>query len=599
MSEPRSQQVERFVSVQRAARALSDSAREWWRSLLATSSTVVTTESLDELYRQCLSAMQSVLGADEVSILLADENGEALVARVSIGLGEKGTVKLHIRAGEGMAGQVLASHESLVISDLSRITLSSPVLQERGLRSVVAVPILSQSKVLGVLHAGSRELDHFTDSDAQLVGFLAERLAIAFDRVRLFEEQRRLARVSVFLAETAKIMAGASDLGETLDALARAALPAMGDICLIDVIEEESLTRVVARHRDPDQQWMTDRLRIEIAPDRNSSHPAAQVLKTGDSRWSASMSDDFLRSTTHNPDHYELTKALGFRSYLAVPISSDGDTIGTLTMVSCSRALTPNDVELAEGLARQVESVVAKARQLDLTAQTSHMLQAALLPTALPDIPGLSIEAFYAAAASSLDVGGDFYDVVAPNDKAFVMIGDVEGHDRRAAAVMGQLRSAIRALACQGLGPDGVIRALRHSWKYLGFDRNATVLLGQIDPDTGVLTLASAGHPPPLLMRYGTTEYLPMTSSPLLGLEAHGDDPFVTRLDPDDVVLFYTDGAVQERRLGLIDGMERLRKIALDRGTGPDEICERVIGDDTNRDDDVVLLALSIIPHSG
>lgn len=598
MHQPRTWQVERFLSVQRAARALSDSAGDWWRTLISSSNTIVTSESLDDLYRQSLAAMQAVLGADEVSILLADDGEEALVARISVGLGEEGTVKLRIPSGEGMAGRVLATRDSLVVPDLSRITLSSPVLQERGLRSVVAVPILSESHILGVLHAGSHELDHFTDSDAELLGFLAERLAIAFERVRLFEEQRRLARVSQFLAETAKIMASAADLGETLDALAQAALPAMGDLCLIDVVDGGSLRRIVARHRDPDRQWLADRLRTEFPPTLNGRHPAARVMKSGDSHWSPTMSDEFLLSTTHNPEHFALTKALGFRSYLAVPISSGRDAIGTLTMVSCSRPLTKHDVELAEGLARQVGSVVAKAQQLETTAQTSHMLQAALLPSELPEVPGLAIESRYVAAASSLEVGGDFYDVVVPDGDAFVMIGDVEGHDRRAAAVMGQLRSAIRALACQRLSPEEIVRALQDSWNYFGFDRTATMLLGQVDPDTGLLKLASAGHLPPLLIRQASADYLPVPSSPLLGWETGKEHALFTELSPGDTVLFYTDGALHERSLGVVGGMDRLRKVALDGEMTPEAVCDRVIRDNDNREDDVALLAFSLLSVS-
>lgn len=598
MYQPRTRQVERFLSARRAARALSDSAAEWWRSLIDSSNTAVTNESLDELYRQSLLAMQSVLGADEVSILLANERQDALVARVSVGLGEEGTVRLRIPSGEGMAGRVLASGNSLVIPDLSQITLSSPTLQERGLRSVVAVPIVSESSILGVLHAGSHELDHFTDSDAELLGFLAERLAIAFDRVRLFEEQRRLARVSVYLAETAKIMASASDLNETLDALAQAALPAMGDLCLIDVIDGGSLRRVVARHREPERQLLADRLRTDFPPSLNSRHPAAQVMKTGESHWSATMPDDFLLSTTQNSEHYALTKALGFRSYLAVPISSEDDTIGTLTMVSCSRGFTPNDVELAEGLARQVGSVVAKAQQLDTTAQTSHMLQAALLPSELPEIPGFAVETRYVAAASSLEVGGDFYDVIALDNQAFLMIGDVEGHDRRAAAMMGQLRSAIRALVLQGLLPEEIVRALRQSWRHFGFERTATALLAQLDLETNLLRLASAGHLPPLLIRDGVADYLPIPPSPLLGFEADREHPFASmELSPSDTILFYTDGALHERALGLVEGLEHLRRVLLDGDLELGKVCERVIDDYDDRDDDVVLLALSRLPE--
>ena len=198
------------------------------------------------------------------------------------------------------------------------------------------------------------------------------------------------------------------------------------------------------------------------------------------------MTDDFLRSTTRNDDHYLLTKELGFRSYLVVPISTRLRPIGALTVVSCSRPLTEEDVKLAEGLAQQVGSVVAKAQELDGAVRISHEFQAALLPESLPEIGGLTIHASYRAQAASLDVGGDFFDALTlPNGRAWLMVGDVEGHDQRAAAIMGQLRSAARTLACEGHGPAGVISGLRTCWPYFGFNRLATGTVVEIDPKKG------------------------------------------------------------------------------------------------------------------
>ena len=264
--DPRNVEVERLLSVQRAAREVARSAADWWKHLSDVASTVVSGETLEALYRESLPAIQRALEADEVSVLLANESEQALVARTSIGLGEEGSVELLIPAGEGMAGQVLSSRRPLIFGDLSQIKLVSPVLRERGHRSVVAVPILSEKRILGVLHAGSRQLNHFSDSDAQLLAMIAERLSIAMKRVELFEEQRRLAQVASFLAETGRIMSEGSDLSETLDALARAALPVLGDICLIDMMDDGTLKRIVVRHADPAKQGLTDRLRENFRP---------------------------------------------------------------------------------------------------------------------------------------------------------------------------------------------------------------------------------------------------------------------------------------------------------------------------------------------
>jgi serine/threonine-protein kinase RsbW len=551
-------------------------------------------QSLDLLYRDILVAIKDVLGADEVSLLLANEAEDELIARASIGLGEDETVDLRIPAGQGMAGQVLATRQPLIINDLSQITLVSPVLQERGLRSVVAVPIGSDQRLFGVVHAGSYDLDHFTTSDAELLGILADRLAVALDRVRLFEQQRQLADFATLLAETAKIMAQASDLTETLDRLARAALPALGDICLIDILDEASLKRVVARHRDPRNQDLVDRFRTEYPPDPAGNHPAVEVLHDGVTRWSPTMSDEFLRSTTRDDEHYALVKRLGFRSYLAVSIASDDSIFGTLTLVSCRRSFRTGDVELAEALAQQVGSVVSKAQQLDIATQTSHVLQEALLPSKLPEIPGLVVHTHYQPATQTLEVGGDFYDIVAlPIGQAWFIIGDVTGHDRRAAALMGQLRACARILAGQGNGPVEVIAGLQSCWDLLGFDRLATALIGQIDPTTGEMILASAGHLPPLLVEEREADFIPIVPTVPLGAGGQPAIAFTMTLRPGQTLVLYTDGVLGERAWGIDEGMEQVRKAAL-CGGDPHAICQRIIEIHSGRDDDVALIAISL-----
>ena len=265
-----------------------------------------------------------------------------------------------------------------------------------------------------------------------------------------------------------------------------------------------------------------------------------------------------------------------------------------------SAALTDGDVELAEVLARQVGSVVAKAQQLDQAIETSHVLQTALLPTELPEIPGLDIHTSYVAATTSLDVGGDFYDVAAlPNGETWIMIGDVEGHDRRAAAVMGQLRSAARTLASQGNDPVGVIRGLRECWRSFGFDRLATLLVGQIEPATGLVTIASAGHLPPLLVSDTSADFLPIIPSPPLGVDVEGVKELTSTLRPGEVILLYTDGVLNERTPTLTETMEHLRKVAMSGQIDPQAICDRVIDLDPDRDDDVALLAVSLRHNPG
>lgn len=597
MSGPDSSEVQRLVAAERAARVAGESAAQWWKELTAAADSAVTSESLDSLFREALVTVRDALGADSVALLLANESEDELLARASAGLSEEVTIGVKIRSGEGMAGRVMASRQPLIVPDLSQIHVVSPVLRQSGLRSVVAVPIISGDRLLGVLHAGSRQLDRFGPPDAELLELLADRLALALDRVRLFEEQVRLAQLCSFFAQAAQVIADAHDLADALDRLADLALGVLGDICLIDVLDNDGhLERLVAKHRDRSQSHLVQRLRREYPPDARSQHPAARVIRTGELSWSPTMTEDFLRVTSRDPEHFAITQELGFRSYIAVPIASRGEILGSLTVVSCTRSFRRADVEFARDLAHHVEALVANTRRHDETLQTSHVLQASLLPQRLPAVPGMSIRSCYEAASDGMDVGGDFYDVMAlPDGRIGFMIGDVAGHDRGAAALMGQLRSAARALAGQAGTPHELVRSLHASWDTLSFERIATAVFGELDPARGALRLCSAGHYPPLVVRDGNAHLLDLLPGSPLGAPVRLATPWSGTLEPGEILVLYTDGAVDERRLGIDRGLDRLLSVVSEGKLEPSEICDRVIAMlGPVRYDDVALLALRI-----
>ena len=336
---------------------------------------------------------------------------------------------------------------------------------------------------------------------------------------------------------------------------------------------------MVARHADPARQHLVDQLRDDYPPDPEGSHPAVEVIRTGKTRWAQHMSEDFLAETTRDATHFALVKALGFASYMAVPLMGDVEVLGSLTLVSAERPFGPSDVAFAERLAEHVAAVVDNARRYEATLETSHTLQQSLLPADLPQLPGLAVHSRYLPATRGLDVGGDFYDlVVLPTGIIDVMIGDVAGHDREAAALMGHLRSAARALAGQVDTPADLVRALQWSWGLLGFDRIATGLFGRLDPGTGHLLLASAGHYPPLLVESAATRYLSVEPSVPLGVAGEGAINWQGTLERGQTLVLYTDGAVDERVIGPEASMGVLAAAAAHGDPSPEAVCERLVG---------------------
>jgi serine phosphatase RsbU (regulator of sigma subunit) len=160
---------------------------------------------------------------------------------------------------------------------------------------------------------------------------------------------------------------------------------------------------------------------------------------------------------------------------------------------------------------------------------------------------------------------------------------------------MGHLRSAARALAGRAPAPSALISALRSVWELLGFERIATMVVGLLDPSTGTLAIGSAGQYPPLLVGASGATFLPVPPGPPLGVEAPHSDVWRGTIEADQVLLVYTDGAVDERRAGSDESMAHLAQIAADGERNPVAVCDRVVaGIASERRDDVAFLALSL-----
>jgi serine/threonine-protein kinase RsbW len=201
-----------------------------------------------------------------------------------------------------------------------------------------------------------------------------------------------------------------------------------------------------------------------------------------------------------------------------------------------------------------------------------------------------------------VEVGGDFYDVVPlPGGQVALAVGDVVGHDITAAATMGQLTSVYRALLVDGPSPSATIDRLQASWSVLGLQRMATALFATLDPASGQLAIASAGHLPPLLFSAGSTEFLPVRPSRMLGAPQAPTPAtqWAGVLPAGGTLVLFTDGLVESRTADIDEGLEQLRAAVERAGTSdPDELCDRLLAELTgaHRADDIALLVLTRLP---
>ncbi len=246
--------------------------------------------------------------------------------------------------------------------------------------------------------------------------------------------------------------------------------------------------------------------------------------------------------------------------------------------------------KLAEVLAEENQRLYGEQQGL------ADSLQHALLPRLIPDTPGVEIATRYEAGLDVMEIGGDWFDVIACPDGGFVfVVGDVSGRGVQAAIVMASLHYAIRAYAAQGDQPSQILTKLC-TLLDVGRDGHfATVLCGHVDEDRRELALSSAGHLPPLLVSHRKGGFVELTIGPPIGTVPDATYPATSIQVPDDCTLVaYTDGLV-ERRGQLLDvGLDELRRSVIGSDGSLDRLLSDVVADLTPQgsDDDIAILGL-------
>jgi serine phosphatase RsbU (regulator of sigma subunit) len=298
------------------------------------------------------------------------------------------------------------------------------------------------------------------------------------------------------------------------------------------------------------------------------------------------MSDDFLRATTRDRAHFDIVKQLNFTSYICVPLFTRGHILGALTLVSCdpARRFDEADLVVAQEVAWRASLLLDNARLLSQSSYVAQVLQASLMPPSLPTIPGIELAARYVAFGAGMEVGGDFYDIFSAGRGAWVFaLGDVCGRGPEAAVVTGSIRHTLRSAALEVRQPG---RLLAVANEVLLNDNNdthlfSTLLCGILRPQSAImrLSLANAGHPPPILVRANGTVEIPRHGDTIIGVFEHLS--WSTRsitLHPGDVLIAYTDGITEARRDGELFGEQRLAAVATEaRHLPTEEIADRVI----------------------
>ncbi|MGY1696848.1 SpoIIE family protein phosphatase [Geodermatophilus sp. SYSU D00814] len=620
------------------------SRRRYERALLTAQRAAADSEARARTLQRVVSELAAAASAEQVADVVVRRARTALQAG-GAGLwlavhrpgrvAEGRPVPVTLAAADGLAPELLAALVTaaedgveLVRTGGVRAVPLGPGLRERwpelaatmaeaGQESVVVVPVSAaddrhlgalvlvlgvtdDSELISLSEPGTRGA--LAPADADLLATLGRQAGQALERVRLYEETVRQADRSAFLLEAARLMAAGHGMTETVEGLAALAVTRLADVCVIDVLTERGLVEPVVAHADPARRHLVEQLRDHHLPRRDGNHPSVQAMAGRRTVWLRGVDAGRLVRMVTGPGHLAVTQALELTDLVCVPLVADNRALGVITLGNDTRRgpFTEADVETAEQLALQMSQGLEVAARVELESRTSHALQASLLPPVPPHVPGLALAVRYLPGSRGADVGGDFHDVVPlPEGDVALAVGDVVGHDVTAAATMGQLRSVHRALLADRPGPAELVERLHGSWPLLGLPRMATALFARLDPATGALRIASAGHLPPLVVGGGRAELLGVVPGRLLGAPPGPAPEWSGELPVGATLVLYTDGLVESRTADLDAGLARLRAVAVE-GAGrapadPDELCDRLLAALTGprRADDVALLALT------
>ncbi|MET9331717.1 SpoIIE family protein phosphatase [Streptomyces cellulosae] len=290
-------------------------------------------------------------------------------------------------------------------------------------------------------------------------------------------------------------------------------------------------------------------------------------------------------------------------SWAFLPLIASGHSIGSCILGwNIPHRFTAEERSALTALAGLAAQAMERARLYDAESAVARGLQEGLLPHRLPAIDRLRVTARYLPGTKGMDIGGDWYDVIRTGYGVALVIGDVEGHSVGAAAVMGQLRSAVHAFAASGRPPQKVITHTNQLLVELETDVFATCCYIELDPATGRARAVRAGHPPPLLRHPdGSAEPLELPGGVLLGVQPDADYPVTEfTLEPGSVLALYTDGLVEVPGSDISAGIETvLSCLAVSRTDSMEELADRMLGAARraeDRPDDVALLLTAYDP---
>jgi serine phosphatase RsbU (regulator of sigma subunit) len=475
-----------------------------------------------------------------------------------------------------------------------------------------------------VEHTWSLSAYRLTDPDGTVLGVAVTSTEVSAERA-LEQERVALARRLELLAAAGALLSGSLDEHSTVEKVLSLVVPAVGtwaSVHLVDAADEQRIRLAGARHADPAQQPMLDRVLSALEVTADQPFGAGHVIATGLTDDLPRVTPDMLAALADGDDAL-LTGMLSLdvTHGLVVPLTARGTTFGALSVsVLPTEASRESVAAEAQGLVATHELVADVATRAALALDSARLytqqytvavtLQRSLLPQHLPQPSGMDVAAVYLPGAAGTEVGGDFYEALVRADGRLVLaIGDVMGRGVRAAAVMGQVRAALRGYALEGHNPDSVLRRLNVMVCAMEETSIVTCLVAVVDTTTGAFDVAVAGHPPPVLAEPTKgCVLLRLEPDPPLGLPGAEYGSCRRHLPAGGTLVLFTDGLVESRDQPIGDGLTALchrlepvfaEEASADEGVSAAAVCAAAVRvmERSRAEDDVAVLVATREPR--
>jgi serine phosphatase RsbU (regulator of sigma subunit) len=559
------------------------------RALLEVVGQAIAELSLSHTLETAVDRVAELLGTERAAVYLRQAGGLETAV-------ERGLAGPHLRVAEGLLDLVLGrlrAHPVVEVRDATsdpRLGAARDAVAEAGIEAAVVVQLRSAGELIGLLVAylpGKRRL---REHESALLAALAGQLAVAVQNAGLHEETARLARDREEALEAERLVARRLEafyeisrsfseslsLDETIQAVTRAAVELLdADAAVLRMPHERGATLVPRAVHVPDA-----RLGEALAPllarpqELDRLRPGPPIVLTP-------------QEAERLGGGHELLIPFLERGSTAtvVPIVASGEVMAALTLISLDpeRRIDSEKLEAARSLTAQAALAIDNARLYQQQVHFADAMQRSLLPDEPPVIPGVEIGSVYESSAR-LEVGGDVFDyTILPDGRLAVVVGDVTGKGIDAAADMAMTKFVFRSLAREHSEPSELMRIANGVvLDEVGEGKFVTMLYLTLDPKTGEVACAGAGHPEPRLVRADGSVVELAARGLALGIAPDQEYPAARAvLEPGDAVVLFTDGVVESRVGGELYGNTRLDRMLSEGRDLPAEELARALVEDS------------------